>query len=169
MPANLTPAARIIIAATMLAILILGMTLFRATDNRSMLQAIQAKALPLFEDTAHVIDPGFEPAGPQDIVGDPFGFQHCDGWRGWFWPKWIAATWHDVDVDDAERRAGIIADVRSLWERQDGVLTVSDPYSLRPLHLRTGEITYSLTFPENSGFLVPEDTVTVGIACLPGY
>lgn len=168
-------ALSVIIVATVLAIPIIGMALFRATDDRPMLQDIQARALPLFETTALLIDPGFEPRphpgsdpeGPLDIAGDPFGYQDCDGWRGWFLPGWSAATWHDFDVDDEQRRAGIIAEVRSLWEQQDGGLTVSDPDDARPLQLRNGEITYSLEFPENPAFSVPDGVIVVSTACLP--
>jgi hypothetical protein len=42
----------------MLAIPILGMAMFRATDDRPLLQDIQATALPLFEATALLVDPG---------------------------------------------------------------------------------------------------------------
>lgn len=164
-----------IFAAAMLAIPILGMAMFRATDDRPLLQDIQATALPLFEATALLVDPGFEPrphpgsdpTGPLDIAGGPFGYQHCDGWRGWFLPGWSAVTWHNVDISDGGERIAFIDRVQTFWDQQAGELKISDPADARPLQLRNGEVTYSLEIPENPGFSVPDGAIVVSIACLP--
>ena len=58
--------------------------------------------------------------------------------------------------------------VQALWERQNGELIIRDIDNPRPLHLRIDEISYTLTFPVNSGLpMVPDGSVSVGIDCLP--
>ncbi len=148
----------------------------RAGDDRPYLEDVRAPALPLFRETAGLIDPEFgprphpgsDPSGPLDIPQDPFGYQHCDGWRGWFLPGWSAATWHDFEIANENERAEVIAQVRAIWTEQEGDLTIRNTADVRPLQLHIGEISYSLVFPENHDMPgVPDGMVSVSIGCLP--
>lgn len=169
-------AIAVAIIALVIATPIIGVAVLRAIDDRPMLRDVRVRALPLFEETSRLIDsafeprphPGNDPEGPLDIASDPFGYQHCDAWRDWILPGWSAATWQDFDVDGESSRAGIVASVQGLWERQDGELTINDPTDARPLVLQRGEITYTLAFPENPDMPpIPDGLITVSISCLP--
>ncbi len=154
----------------------IGVAAARIADDRPTLRDVQAQALPLFEDTARLIDPaydsrphpGSDPIGPYEIPGDPFGYQKCDSWRDWILPGWSAGTWHEFDVpNDAERQA-IIADVHRLWSAQDGRLEVRDSSSQHQLTLTAGDATYRLFFklPDQPP-AVPDGSIIVSVDCLP--
>lgn len=93
------PSLLVPLAIALLVLALPGYVVYaRVTDDRPRLQDVQAEILPLFVETARLINPTFEVrpfthgnAGtPFDLPNDPFGYDHCDAWRDWILPGWIA-------------------------------------------------------------------------------
>lgn len=108
---------------------------------------------------------GSNPGSRYDRPNGPFGYDDCNGWRGWIQPGWSPFAIPDRAVGD---RDDIITQVEALWVSHPGELELRPASDPRPLILTDGPIRWTLTFPvatpldfDNLG------AINVDVGCLP--
>lgn len=133
----------------------------------------QQQMLPLYEETARLIDPTFtvghyagsERATPFHTPNDPFGYDECDYWWNVFRPGWYTMIFTDFPLATVDPSATMDA-VMARWSRADGEMTTGGPAGSAPtvLTLEQGSVRYHLRVDQQHGVLSLGASTS---ACLP--
>lgn len=138
------------------------------TAQSSTIASEQAAILPLFSQTASLIDPNFE-VGPYSgslfpphfaSDTDPFGYDRCDYWWNLIRPGWFTSIQADFPLDTSTREA-TAQSVFELWTASSDEVTVDGG----PLGSASSRLTASVSESKIS-LEVNED---LGLWFLTGY